>query len=519
MTKFVVVYDKTTDFTALETNLINAGCSILDHLSFLNVLVLECSDDSFETVPGVLTVEADTAVVAQPALEWHQFRVASKTLPAKSTFTAKNKGAGVNIYLIDSGVDVSHPEFQQANVVNLYSHNDVFDDVDGHGTAIASVIVGKTLGIATDATLKVVKIPMNETVQLSSLLTAFNVVSQDKDYEEFAVVNCSWTIPKSNLLDMLSENLMAKGIIIVAAAGNTISSADDLSPVGYNAVIGVGASDAFDRVISWAEGVGSNWGEEVDLFAPGIDVVVATKNGVTTETSGTSISAGIVSGIVAQYIHDIPNILLATKKEHISSKELQTFVINSCVEDVLFRNETIYGDTPNRLIMALISSKYYKNDISMLNYITPGETMEMHFDIDPDIVGSISIDKIALAKTTFDHPEWVVLNPTTNIIRVSPPIDVDYTGYEMFVEFLDNNEQRLGVSRFRFKFTDPNEEPVVGEIYRWQINEDDEVFVKAASGCYAGNCFSPNISCYALSSKYTTCVCYAGYSATCFSQF
>jgi subtilase-type proteinase RRT12 len=257
---------------------------------------------------GEIGFEEDASIETVPSLEWHQLRVASRTLPMKQTFIAKNLGKDVNVYLVDSGIKADHPEFEFSNIVNLYSHNDSFDDDTGHGTGVASVIIGKTLGISTEATLKNVKIPMGQSIPLSSLLEAFNAIAADKiEADEIAVINCSWTIPKSMILDNLVADLRSQGFLVVAAAGNTISNADDLSPVGYDAVLGVGASDAFDRVISWATNVGSNWGKEVDLFAPGIDVMIANKNGGITEASGTSISAGIVSSIAAQYIHDFKN--------------------------------------------------------------------------------------------------------------------------------------------------------------------------------------------------------------------
>ncbi len=93
-----------------------------------------------------------------------------------------------------------------------------------------------------------------------------------------------------------------KAGLAFAAAGNTGVEADTLSPVGLDTVIGVAASDAYDRVISWGSGLSSNWGPEVDLTAPGVDVPIINLNGGYTTGSGTSIAAAIVSGVVAQYI-------------------------------------------------------------------------------------------------------------------------------------------------------------------------------------------------------------------------
>jgi hypothetical protein len=516
MKTYNLIYDKSTDLDQVVTNLVDLGITINHTFSSLGIINISSEIENFSQVDGIINFEEDTSINPDPALEWHQLRAGSRTLPMKNTFIAKNLGTGVSIYLVDSGVAADHPEFEDSNIVNLYSYNETFDDEIGHGTAVGSVIIGKTLGISTEATLKNVKIPMGQSISLSSLLDAFNAIAEDKLSDELAVINCSWTIPKSMILDNLVSELRSQGFLVVAAAGNTISNADDLSPVGYNAVLGVGASDAFDRVISWAEGAGSNWGEEVDLFAPGIDVVVATKNGGTTEASGTSIAAGIVSGIVAQHIFDFKQ----SNEENITVDDVQQSIILTTVSDILFRNEEIYETTPNRLIMALILTKYYNNEIPPMIKINPGEIYTLPFEINEKYVSEINIDNIVMGNKIRHHPDWITLDKTTNVITFSPPEEEEDRNYVMYVEFRDHDETKIMVYSIPFTIGSPTQE-TSDEIYIWELNESDNVVVTAAFGCAGGDCSGFGSDCVTRvpNTKGATCICsYYGSFGSCFSD-
>jgi hypothetical protein len=518
MKTYNLIYDKSTDLDQLLNQLTSLEVVINQVFSSLGMINITSETENFSSIEGIIGFEEDASIEPVPSLEWHQLRVASRTLPMKQSFIAKNLGEGINIYLVDSGINVDHSEFETSNIVNLYSYNETFDDEIGHGTAIASVIIGKTLGIATQATLKNVKILMRQSIPLSSLLEAFNAVAADKNEDKFAVINCSWTIPKSMILDNLVSDLRAQGFLVVAAAGNTISDADELSPVGYNAVLGVGASDAFDRVISWNDFAGSNFGEEVDLFAPGIDVMVANKDGEISEASGTSISAGIVSGIVAQYIYDLKN----GSQDNITIDDIQSTIIRSSQEDILFRNETIYGDTPNRLVMALVLTKYFSNEIPTTIKINQGESFSLQFEIIKKYVDRLNIDNVAVGPLIRHHPDWVILDQEKSTIDFNPPESVETGYYKIYVEFLGYDGNRLMVYDIHFIIGDV-QEGYDDEVYKvWLSGESgEEVIVTPAYACtFQGDCrgVSPTCGSTIPSSKTAFCICtYYGPFGNCYS--
>lgn len=215
-------------------------------------------------------------------------------------------GKNVSIYLLDSGVDRTHEEFSNANIVNVFSYDDTFDDVTGHGTGVASVIVGKTLGIAPNVTLKIVKIAIDSDMTIGKKLEAFNAILSDKPTDAVGIVLCAWTILKNPIFDQKILELQESNFLVVSAAGNDMQPTSKFSPIGLGTTIGVGAVDINGKAISWANCRGNNYGDDVKVFAPGINVTIATKDNQYTEVSGSSIAAAIVAGILAQYVEQYP---------------------------------------------------------------------------------------------------------------------------------------------------------------------------------------------------------------------
>ena len=493
MSRYNLLYNKDADIEALKSQLISLGAEIVKELTSLNVIVIDAPNTDFAAVADVISHEEDSSVTPISSAEWHQLRIASRNLPMREHYIPQNNGESATVYLVDSGVDATHSELVDANIVNLHSFDGTFTDTIGHGTGIASMIVGKTLGISTGATLKSVKIPLNDTTSLSVLLEAFNAIAADQT-DPIAVINCSWHIPKSQILDTKIIEMQDLGFVVVAAAGNTVSDADNLSPVGLNSVIGVGASDSFDRVVTWSDsGAGSNWGEEVDLFAPGIDVSVATLNNQIVNNSGTSIAAGIVSGIVVQFVTAKEDFKAQLNVETITAANIQELVLENAEADVLFRDETIYGTTPNKLIMGLTRNTFFTNAVPESVVLAPSESYTLHFDVDANFVGSINIDNVQFGSNTFHHADWITLAPGTFDVVISPPEGTENKKHRLIIEFLDSEGNRLSIFSFKVIVSDTGDALDEAETYKTTIGEDGEVYVTAAdctSGC-ATVCFDP----------------------------
>jgi hypothetical protein len=225
------------------------------------------------------------------------------------TLQLSRLGKNISVYVMDSGIDATHPEFSNASIVNIYSVTpDDFSDNKGHGTAIASVIAGKTCGI-TEATIKIVKIfdPNHITLE-HELLDAIDAIINDHEDNTFGVLNCSWSIPKNEWVEHKLRILEDEGVFIVAAAGNNGTSIEDVTPASMLDVVTVGAYNQLLKPCDFSNYTGGSTisvtGEttnhgELDGWAPGEQIWAASPNGVYGYVAGTSIAAGIASAILA----------------------------------------------------------------------------------------------------------------------------------------------------------------------------------------------------------------------------
>lgn len=480
MSVYNVVYTGST--TELVDSLTSANIVVNKVFESLKVLNITSDSADFSQFSQITVVEED--ITATPILSsWALNRVNSKMLPMRNVYTPKNYGENVVVYVVDSGIDWTHPELTHLTINNLYSYNNDFQDTIGHGTAVASLIAGMTVGASKYAVLKSVKIESNVQIPVSELLTAFDVILTDHNTTPSAVkvVNCSWHVAKSQILDLKIQELKNTGLVVVASAGNTLSDANLLSPVGLNTVIGVGACDAYDRVINWGTNAGSNWGPDVDITAPGIDVEYANIAGGLTMGSGTSYSAGLVSGLICQYIANAP-----TK----TANDIQSEFLSAGLPDVLFRNEAIYGTTPNLLAQALAHDELFVSPSDSFHKVQRGTEYILPLIVVSPATG-VRIDDIMFGTHVRDCLPWVSKNTNGDLVA-SPPSDLQPGGYRMFLEAVNSEGQQLEVRVIRFGVYETNPDEVDWtQPDQYYSKTDGQVVVRldgCASICF-GECF------------------------------
>ena len=117
------------------------------------------------------------------------------------------------------------------------------------------------------------------------------------------VINISITGPRSGLLEDVVARTIARGSIIVAAAGNDGPGAPPVYPAAFRDVVGVTAVDAEGRIYRRA-----NRGEHVDFAAFGVRVPVTDSGGRTEYISGTSYASPLIAAAIARaYRHTRPD--------------------------------------------------------------------------------------------------------------------------------------------------------------------------------------------------------------------
>jgi subtilisin family serine protease len=252
------------------------------------------------TEPG--EAGTDTAAADSKSGESEQY-VANKLRLAEAHQIATGKG--VLIAVIDSQVDSAHPELANA-VAETFDAVGRADKPHTHGTGMASAIVSRArlMGIAPDAKALAVHAFSTGTQQSPQATTRHIVAGLEWAMGKGArVINMSFAGPHDPMLALAMKKASEKGAILIAAVGNAGPKSAPLYPAADPHVIGVTATDESDKLYK-----GANRGAQVAVAAPGVDVMVAAPAKAYQLTTGTSVAAAHVSGVVALMLEKHPDV-------------------------------------------------------------------------------------------------------------------------------------------------------------------------------------------------------------------
>jgi subtilisin family serine protease len=208
---------------------------------------------------------------------------------------------------MDSGIKKSHPDFGGRATCGInFVAGEACDDYNRHGTHVAGTVGGNTYGVAKGVSLIDVKVLDSEGGgALSSSYAGIEYVILQKESKPATpmVINMSLgggvVIPQ--FITVIDE-AVAKGIVVVVAAGNESSDACLATPAFVPSAITVGASDWGDYRADF-----SNFGDCVDLYAPGVDITSANyEDSGSLTIGGTSMAAPHVAGVAALYLEAHP---------------------------------------------------------------------------------------------------------------------------------------------------------------------------------------------------------------------
>src|SRR5256712_166616 len=251
--------------------------------------------------PRVAYVEPDRKVTLSGSQQmdangdpWGLDRIDQRALPLDRTYTYASTGAGVHVYLVDTGIWTAHSEFEgRADNVFDVTGGDGTDCI-GHGTAVGGIGGRVTYGGGKGVRLPGVQVfrNCNPEAAPSGMIAGLDWVTAH--HASPAVANLPIQADPSTALAAAVKNLWDSGVFLAVTAGN--HNVDACLEASGATPFAVAASTRADAKADF-----SNWGTCIKIYAPGVDIKSTWLGGVTNTVSGTSFAAPHVTGVAALY--------------------------------------------------------------------------------------------------------------------------------------------------------------------------------------------------------------------------
>ena len=290
-----------------------------------------------QPINAIISIDGVVHVEEEPEIEFTntQYFPINWALPRISNnprhYSYNRTGENVDIYILDTGININHREFQ-GRASTLYSPDNKDCDPNqktspSHGTSVASQAAGDSCGVAKKANIHNLRFLGAGSNALKALDVVLDHHKNKRNYNP-GVVCMSFTTKSRFFLSMETSMCVANGLICVAASGNSGKN-EQLYPASNGYVISVGATDTNNKITDF-----TTYGNSVDILAPGRLNHTARINGYGYD-SGTSFACPLVCGAIALILENsvvktlngfrqVKRILLGNAKEKLINTKPQT---------------------------------------------------------------------------------------------------------------------------------------------------------------------------------------------------
>lgn len=274
---------------------------------------------------SVVSLSLPAAQGVQVGATWGLDRIDQKALPLDGNYNYNVNAANVTAYVVDSGINPDHVEFSGRAKIAWDAFGGDGRDCNGHGTHVAGTIGSDKYGVAKGVNLVSLRaLDCTGYGSWSGIISALDWIGGNASGP--SVVNMSIGGGLSSSVNDAVTRLTQKNITVVVSAGNSNTDACNQSPAATPSAITVASSGSSDYRSSF-----SNWGNCVDIFAPGegIRSTYYSSNTATASMSGTSMASPHVAGVVALYLAQYPTLAPSQVATVLKGSATQGVIMNA----------------------------------------------------------------------------------------------------------------------------------------------------------------------------------------------
>jgi subtilisin family serine protease len=289
---YMIKYKDSSKKSELQDTIIQKNGKVKKIIEKFNTIIAELTPEEISNIKddhNIAVIEQDYVVqTLGEGIPWGVEKIKAIDAHRQGIF-----GKGINIAIFDTGIS-EHPDIKISGGVSIIDGEKTYNDENGHGTNVAGVISSQInnegiIGTAPEVNLYAIKVINSQGIgRYSDIIEGIEWAIDNN----INIINMSFGGDQySKILEEAINMAYENNILIIAASGNNGGENTITYPAKYQNVIAVGAVDKENNLTSF-----TSTGTEMELVAPGTDILTTTLDGKQGKVEGTSFAASYVTG-------------------------------------------------------------------------------------------------------------------------------------------------------------------------------------------------------------------------------